>query len=75
MSRLIKTHDRVRIIKGDHAGAIGWVQSIQVEPTNEIKARVLFKIELSSPYGVVIEALPSMLVHDVEKLPAFAHAA
>ena len=70
MSRLLKVHDRVRILKGDHAGGIGWIQSIQVEETPEVKALVLLTIELSRPYGHVIEALPSMVALDQTELKA-----
>ena len=73
--RLIKTHDRVRILKGDHAGGVGWVQSIQVEQTREVKALVLLVIELSRPYGETIEALPSMVELDHYEPPALMHAA
>ena len=70
MSRLLRVHDRVQIIKGDHAGGIGWIQSIQVEQTAEVKALVLLTIELSRPYGEVIEALPSMVALDQAELKA-----
>lgn len=73
MSRLLKVHDRVRILKGDHIGGIGWIQSIQVEETREVKALVLLTIELSRPYGQTIEALPSMV--ELDQPPALAHAA
>lgn len=75
MASLHKVHDRVRILKGDHAGSVGWITRIQVEPTDEIRALVLFTIELSRPYGHVIEALPSMIESDHYKPPASLLAA
>lgn len=75
MARLIKTLDRVRITKGDHAGMIGWVQRIEVEQTAEVKALVLLTIELSRPYGLTIEALPSMVELDHNEPPASLLAA
>jgi hypothetical protein len=73
MSRLLKQHDRVRILKGDHVGCVGWIQRIEVESTSEVKALVLLTIELSRPYGQTIEALPSMV--ELDQPPALAHAA
>jgi ribosomal protein S4E len=70
MNRLLKVHDRVFIIKGEHAGSVGWIQRIEVEPTTDVKALVLLTIELSKPYGQTIEALPSMITFD-EEIPFF----
>lgn len=74
MSRLLRVHDRVQILKGDHVGVVGWIQHIAVEETTEVKALVLLTIELSRPYGLVIEALPSMVALD-QQPSALAHAA
>lgn len=68
--RLLRVHDRVRILKGDHAGGVGWIQRIEVEETLEVKALVLLTIELSRPYGQTIEALPSMVALDQTELQA-----
>ena len=75
MANLLKVHDRVRILKGDHAGSVGWITRIEVEQTPELRALVLFTIELSRPYGEVIQALPSMIESDHYEPPALAHAA
>ena len=64
MSTLLKQFDRVRILKGDHVGSVGWIQRIEVESTSEIRANVLFTIELAKPYGETIQALPSMIEPD-----------
>lgn len=72
---LLRVHDRVRILKGDHAGKVGWITRIEVEPTPELRALVLFTIELSRPYGQVIDALPSMIELDHYEPPALLHAA
>ena len=72
---LLRVHDRVRILKGDHAGTVGWITRIEVEQTPELRALVLFTIELSRPYGQVIDALPSMIELDHYEPPAMLHAA
>ncbi|MGP1718180.1 MAG: hypothetical protein ACTS9Y_13450 [Methylophilus sp.] len=61
---LLSLNDRVRILKGDHEGAIGWIWKIQVEPTTEIKTLVLITVQLSRPYGHMAELLPSMIELD-----------
>lgn len=58
---LISVNEQVRIVRGEHAGVVGWVQSIHVEPTNDLMTLVLLRVELARPYGHVIDALPSMV--------------
>lgn len=64
--RLIKQNDKVHIIDGAHAGTIGWVWRIEVEPTKEFKAIVVITVQLSRPYGHMVEVMPNMVEIDTE---------
>lgn len=65
---LIKLHDRVRLIGGGFVGVYGWIWRIEVEQTTENKAFVIFTVQLSRPYGLMVEVTPSMIVLDNQSL-------